>query len=330
MKHPRFLYAVGTLLVILGALICASSFWLFPWYGDLDATEIAVPAAVALATEDLQMPTSEATQEPPQRELVVVPDDTYSARTMRRRYLVFPVELEYYDPGSEQVYVVQPEYYGQQSAPQNTAMSSPPPAPGDVSADAFLQAGFSGVLAERLAANYPAYKRAQEETSLSWRVWAALHLMEHSALSDNPSNGEGPLGVTAPYGHSFPPGRLDVTSLGNALISSIDVVWEHVNRAQSVSGVSIDLNNTSDWERIQGEFAYTWNGRPASTVSPCNGVAYYGSSYLNSGYVAVGYRGQGPMYVRRSWGSMGSCDGWVMMERDGYLANFDKLLRVNP
>lgn len=240
----------------------------------------------------------------------------------------FPVALE--EEQANQGFVSQPVYNGPWANSGNVSLSRLAQVlEGSISASVFAQAGFDSVLAQRLAENSTAYLKAQNRTGIWWIVYASLHVMEHSALTSNPSNGEGPLGITSQYqvGFNFTPGQLSPDGLANALSSASQTIILHAERAQSVTNIPMDLNTTSNWEAIQSEFAFTWNGRSGAVVSPCDGRTYYGNA-MSSGYVATNWNGNGAMFVRKGSGGLEVCSGWVEMSRDGYMANFAKLLRV--
>jgi len=216
---------------------------------------------------------------------------------------LFPVELE--DPGDP--------------FPERVEVPVLPDGVRSIPEEYFQAAGFGSTLASRLAYASWAYLAAQEETGIRWEVFAALHIMEHSAISSNPGNGQGPLQMTGPwqrqYNMSFPAGPLDQAGLLRTFLESADAVLAHFDAAENYidpAKVSGPITINSESEEVQGEFAYTYNGRA------------YGSSYMNSGYVAVGYAGITSLQVC----AVDGCAYKTAMTRDGYLANFYKLVNI--
>jgi len=183
------------------------------------------------------------------------------------------------------------------------------------------QVGFGELEAQRLVYAIPLLQEAQVRSGLSWMVLASLLGMEHSFLTSNPGNGDGPFQVTPGGGRPrwYKPGVNSADEFVDIAVETVPVIIEHAGR------VNVDLNNLS--EDTQAWFAYAYNGMPGAIIGP-DGKTYYGNDPMRSGYVANNWNSDSiNMYVSDGRGKM------VKMSRDGYivilrkLKEFDQLMR---
>lgn|GEM_PF-4450989 len=121
---------------------------------------------------------------------------------------------------------------------------------------------WDGELESKVEANYPIYKKVQDQTGVPWQLLAVVHLREHALSTSNPSNGQGIYQFWDKHGGPYPSGEVSQAEFERqTLLAAQFLIGKAGNQADMLTKQPLDMNSQAYTEMIKTVLA-KYNGLP--------------------------------------------------------------------